>query len=108
MPIYVYECPICQTRIDHTCRIADRPENIPCPKKIGKRRCQGQMRQIIVPTAIQCDDAVNIPWVRDFAKTRKEARFGGKLIQTRKEANQYMKDHDLRPISGDGVNLGEV
>lgn len=100
MPVYAYECFECHHQTEHACRIADRPERIDCPN------CLGQMRQVIVPTAIQCDDAVNIPWLQEFAKGRKEARFGGRPIQTRAEYRQYLKDHDLRPA--DGENLSEV
>lgn len=101
MPTFDYECFSCEHRIEHICKIAERPERIPCSA------CkEGQMRQIILAPAIQCDDAVNIPWLQDFARTRKEARFGGRPIQTRKEYKKYLKDKDLRPA--DGENLTEV
>ncbi len=100
MVIYDYECFDCTHRIEHICHMDDRPEFIACPE------CSGNMRQIILAPAIQCDDAVNIPWLQDFARTRKEARFGGRPIQTRKEYKQYLKDKDLRPA--DGENISEI
>ena len=102
MPIYQYECFDCAHQIEHTCRIADRPERLSCPKCFGDKG----MRQVLVPTATQMDDVINIPWLQEFAAGRKEARFGGRPIQTRQEYKQYLKDHDLRPA--DGENLSEV
>ena len=101
MPTYDYQCSTCGYQIEHTCRIADRPESIPCDLY-----CPGAMRQIIVAPAIQVDTIQDVPWLSEFARTRKEARFGGKPIETRTEYREYMKSHNLR--HADGENLSEV
>lgn len=64
------------------------------------------MRQILTPTQIQVDTVQDVPWLRDFARTRKDARFGQRPIQTRAEYKQYLKENNLRPA--DGENLSEV
>ena len=102
MPLYDYQCVLCGLTMEYTFKIVERPESIPCPLD-----CEGEMHQIITPPAIQCDDVVNIPWLQDFAAKRKEARFGGRPIQTRTEYRKYLKDNDLRPC-GDGINRSEV
>ncbi|MFA4904705.1 MAG: zinc ribbon domain-containing protein [Desulfobaccales bacterium] len=97
MPTYTYQCRDCDHTIEHICKIAERPEVITCA-------CSGQMRQIIVAPAIQVDTIQDTPWLRDFARTRKEARFGGKPIETRTEYRQYLKDHNLRdPHKGENI-----
>ena len=109
MPTYDYQCSVCGYTIEHTCRIADRPEAMPCDLD-----CPGEMRQIIsFAPPIQCDDAVNVPWIREFAETRPEARLNqrtgqnkAKTIETRTEYHKYLKERDLRPASG--PNLSEV
>ncbi|MFA4904647.1 MAG: FmdB family zinc ribbon protein [Desulfobaccales bacterium] len=111
MPTYDYECPECGHRREVVCRIADRPKDLVCGKggcpSLGEGpKCIGIMRQIIVAPAIQVDTIQDTPWLRDFARTRKEARFGGKPIETRTEYRQYMKDHNLRHC--DGENLSQV
>ena len=100
MPTYEYGCFSCDHQEEYTCRIAERPGTLACPK------CSGRMRQIIVPVAIQGDDIVGIPWLQDFAKSTKEARHGEKPIQTRTEYKQFLKDKNLRPCRGE--NLSEV
>ena len=110
MPTYVYECDECGHRTEYFCKIADRPESITCPimyeDYLGAGMCLGEMRQIIVAPAIRVDTAQDVPWLQEFAKTRKEARFGGKPIETRTEYREYMKSHNLR--HADGENLSEV
>lgn len=100
MPTYDYQCRSCDYQAEYVCKIADRPTEIPCP-------CGGQMRQVLLPTAIQTDDIVGIPWLQEFAATRKEVRHGGRPIETRAEYRQYLKDKNLQPC-GDGMNLSEV
>ena len=113
MPTYDYQCSTCGYTIEHTCRIAERPETMPCSNtapggyiKGQDWKCHGLMRQIIVAPAIQVDTVADIPWMAEFARTRKEARFGGKPIETRAEYREYMRSHNLRPA--DGENLSEV
>lgn len=108
MPIYQYECGTCGYSIEYTCRVAERPETMPCDLD-----CEGQMRQVITAPAIQCDEVVNVPWLREFADTRPEARLNqrtGKnkmpVIENRGDYRRYMKEKDLRPA--DGPNLSEV
>mgnify|MGYP007070557358 FL=1 len=77
------------------------------PKNWQGNVCPGFMRQIIVAPAIQVDSAQDIPWLNEFARTRKEARFGGKPIETRTEYRQYLKENNLRdPHKGE--NLTEI
>ena len=102
MPLYEYQCDTCGFQIEYACKIAERPEAMPCDLD-----CPGKMRQIITLPNILMDDVVNIPWLQDFAAKRKEARFGGRPIQTRTEYRKYLKDNDLRPC-GDGINRSEV
>jgi len=101
MPRYDYECFLCEHRQEIVCRIADRPERLPCPSCPA-----GMMRQVIGSApAIQCDDIVGIPWLREFshahtrfAGSKKErSRDGGAPIKTRTEYKQYLKRNDLRP-----------
>jgi putative FmdB family regulatory protein len=109
MPTYDYECIVCGHREEIVCRIADRPLFRSCPCKDTEDEtlpCAGIMRQIITAPAIQVDTAQDVPWLSDFARTRKEARFGAKPIETRTEYRQYMKDHNLRHC--DGENLSQV
>lgn len=116
MPVYEYECEDCGNRIEVVCKIAERPETIECKNILEEygpsgmvsslQMCPGQMRQIITAPAIQVDTAQDIPWLDEFARTRKEARFGGPKIQTRREYKEYLVKHDLRPASGE--NLSEV
>lgn len=108
MPLYDYECSTCGYRIEHACSIADRPETMPCDLD-----CEGYMRQVLTAPAIQCDDAVNVPWLREFAETRPEARLNQrigapkmKIIESRADYRKYLKEKDLRPA--DGPNLSEV
>jgi len=101
MPTYLYECATCGYTVEIVCKIAERPNSMPC-----NLDCEGFMRQIIVAPAIRVDTIQDTPWLRDFARTRKEARFGGKSIETRTEYRQYMKDHDLRHC--DGENLSQI
>ena len=99
MPIYNYECSTCGYQIEHECKIAERPETLPCDLD-----CDGYMRQIIVAPAIQVDTAQDIPWLSEFARGRKEARHGGKPIETRKEYHEYLKSHNLRdPHKGENL-----
>ena len=110
MPLYDYQCDCCGHTIEYSCRIADRPESIACPDCPAPEG----MRQIIgVPAAIQVDTAQNVPWLREFADTRPEARLNqrtGKnkmpVIENRGDYRRYMKEKDLRPA--DGPNLSEV
>ncbi|MFA4836311.1 MAG: FmdB family zinc ribbon protein [Dehalococcoidia bacterium] len=113
MPTYDYECSKCGHRVEIVCRIADRPSHLVCEQQGDPREygggfpCSGVMRQIIVAPAIQVDTAQDVPWLADFARKRKEARFGGKPIETRTEYRQYLKDHNLRdPHKGE--NLTEI
>ena len=99
MPRYDYSCSICGFQIEVDCKIAERPISFPC-----ELDCAGEMRQVIVAPAIRCDDIVNIPWLQDVARTRKEARHGGKPIETRKEYHEYLKSHNLRdPHKGENL-----
>lgn len=100
MPTYEYECQQCGVVIDHFAPMSDRPADIEC------KLCQGTASFIISKPMIQVDTIQDVPWLSDFAKKRKEARFGHKPIETRKEYKQYLKDKDLRPA--DGENLSEV
>jgi putative FmdB family regulatory protein len=105
MPTYDYECSECGYQTEVVCRIADRPPSMLHKLESGKF-CPGVMRQIIVAPSIQVDTANDIPWLSEFARTRKEARFGGKPIETRTEYKKYLKENNLRPC--DGENLSEV
>lgn len=64
------------------------------------------MRQIILSApAVQVDDIIGIPWLREFshAHTRfaggkkERARDGGPPIKTRAEYRNYLRRNDLRP-----------
>ena len=99
MPLYEYFCDRCDQVTEHFFKIAERPDSFPCP-------CGGVNHFQISCPAIQCDDAVNVPWIREFAETRPEARFNRKTIQTRTEYKEHLKEKGLRPA--DGHNLSEV
>ena len=111
MPQYIYECWECGHQTEIVCRIADRPETMPCTYAYDTYQCPGEMRQIITAPAIQGDEPP--PWMREFADTRPEARTNkrtGKqvnpVIESRTDYKRYMKDKGLRPT--DGPNLSEV
>lgn len=42
MPVYDYECGDCKKTFEYVCRVADRPEVLPCPK------CGARARQVIL------------------------------------------------------------
>ena len=97
MPVYQYSCRTCGHTEDIVCKIADKPESYICPLE-----CGGDMKQDITIGIIQCDDAVNVPWIREFAHAHnrfggKRARDGGKAIQSRSDYHDYLKRNDLRP-----------
>lgn len=100
MPTYEFACDLCGNVTDAFYSIADKPEKIACP------HCPGIARFIISKPMVQVDSAQDIPWLDDFRKKRKEARFGGRQIETRQEYKQYLKENDLRPA--DAENLSEV
>jgi putative FmdB family regulatory protein len=105
-PFYDYECQGCGHVIEVFYKIDDRPELLPCSES-----CGGQMRQIMSPTMVQCEDIVNVPWIREFAHNHnrqggKRNRQGGPPIESRSDYKKYLKDNDLRPARGE--NLSEV
>lgn len=78
---------------------------MPCPK------CPGEMRQDMSAAMIQCDDAVNTPWLREFCSSHnrqggKRDRFGDKPLESRTDYKKYLQSHDFRPA--DGENLSEI
>ena len=104
MPTYEYLCDSCGQKQDGFAKIADRFTPRLCP-------CGGEAQFIISCPMIECDDVVNSPWVRDFAKAHnrqdgKRNRTGGPPIESRTDYKRYLKDNDLRPTRGE--NLSEV
>lgn len=100
MPIYEFECQNCGELVEKLFLTA-RPQEIDCP------HCHGTARRIISIPNVFLDTVENVPWLRDFAMTRKEVWHGKKPpIATRTEYKQYLKDNNLRPA--DGINLSEV
>jgi putative FmdB family regulatory protein len=100
MPTYEYKC-ACGHKQDAFYKISERPDSVLCHK------CGEQAQFIISCPLILCDDAVNVPWIRDFGQSRIEHRkCGKKAIETRGEYKQYLEKHNLVP--GDGENLSEV
>lgn len=107
MPIYEWQCEGCGGCQEVFFKIAERPDYLPepCPT------CGGPMRFAISCPMVQCDELVNSPWVRDFARAHnrqdgKRNRAGGPPIESRTDYKNYLKDRDLRPCRGE--NLSEV
>lgn len=99
MPIYEYKCS-CGRVLVALRSIKDRENPVDCD------RCGGKAEFVISSPTVLLDTIRDVPWLRDFARTRPEARFGKKQIETRTEYKKYLKDNDLRPA--DGINLSEV
>ncbi len=100
--IYDYQCQECGVIREVICRMDERPAVEPC------LLCPGEMTQIITAPVIRCDDAVNVPWIRDFAhhhnrKGGKRDRFGGKPIESRQDYKDYLKTHDLRETESEST-----
>jgi predicted nucleic acid-binding Zn ribbon protein len=114
VPLYDYQCRKCGYQIEYACPVAERPQSMPCDRPLGDGSdCKGEMRQIITAPAIQVDTAQDVPWLREFAETRPEARLNQRIgkekmqtIETRGDYRRYLKEKDLRPA--DGPNLSEV
>lgn len=102
MPLYDYSCRTCGYTEEVACKMAERPKQYPCPVL----ECEGEMKQDITIGVIQCDDAVNVPWIREFAhahnrfhgaKGKFRARDGGPPIQSRTDYQRYLERTNLRP-----------
>ena len=80
--------------------MAERLYPAVCPE------CHGPGVFVMSSPMVFIDTAQDVPWLADFARKRKDARHGGRPIETRTEYRQHLKDNDLRPA--DSENLSEV
>ena len=93
MPLYDYECRECKKKIEHICRIADKPSALPCPK------CGGAMRQVILKgPAVFGQDLT--PDQRKYARYCLENRQmvrakKAKPIETRDEFNAVCREKHI-------------
>ena len=90
MPTYEYECKKCGYVQERVFKVAD------CLDKVDCRHCGNEATKIISKTAIQCDSANDVSWLKSAEQVIKPQH--EKPWDTRKDYKDCLKRNNLVPI----------
>lgn len=92
MPLYTYECKTCGEATDHTFKIAEKPDTVPCPK------CQGVAVKVLSVGIVLGDEMP--AWMRHPEVLGCLQSQGDKnRIRTRSDYKAYLKRNNIAELS---------
>ena len=90
MPLYEFECYNCGKITESTYKIADCPEHIKCDY------CGIMAQKIISKSAIQCDSANDVSWLKSAEEVIKPAH--ERSWESRKDYKECLQRNNLIPV----------
>lgn len=88
MPVYIFECERCRNaQFERTFHISECPKETHCPL------CGHPAKKIIAPVAIQCDSAIDVPWLESACQTLLPDDH--RPLETRGEYKRYLKENHV-------------